>query len=113
MQPSDGTLQRWVIHAGERLNGVYEAADAAVVEAKVAHFDERGMRMAGTLRWLHVATSETAVYYATHAHRVQEAMNAAEILRPSKAVPFMTIGSPTGVTRTARAPCAMPTLCAN
>lgn len=80
IRPSDGTLQRWAVHAGDRLMGAYEAAGAAVRQAPVAHFDESGMRIGGTLHWLHVAASESAVYYTAHARRGQEAMDAAGIL---------------------------------
>lgn len=80
VQPSDGTLQRWVVQASERLNGAYAAAGAAVLAAEVAHFDESGMRVAGQLHWLHVATSETAICYTTQAHRGQAGMEAGGIL---------------------------------
>jgi transposase len=33
------------------------------LDAEVAHFDESGMRVGGKLNWLHVAVTETAVYY--------------------------------------------------
>jgi transposase len=78
--PSDGTLQRWVMEASERLVGAYEATRSAVLNAEVAHFDESGMRVGGVLHWLHVAASPSAVHYTTHPHRGQEAMEEAGIL---------------------------------
>ena len=48
--------------------------------AEVAHFDERGMRINGTLNWLHVAATGTAVHYTAHPKRGSETMNAAGIL---------------------------------
>jgi transposase len=80
IRPSDGTLQRWVIDASDRVNDAYVAAGTAVAQAVVAHFDESGMRIGGTLHWLHVATCERAVHYTAHAQRGQDAMDAAGIL---------------------------------
>lgn len=80
MAPSTGTLQRWVQAASERLTPAYQAAGTAVLHAPVAHFDESGMRIAGTLHWLHVATSTEAVYYTSHPHRGQAGIDAAGIL---------------------------------
>jgi transposase len=80
VRPSEGSLQRWIAQASERLMEAYTAAGNSIQAAEVGHFDESGMRVAGKLRWLHVAASETAVHYSTHEKRGQEAMEAAGIL---------------------------------
>jgi transposase len=66
--------------ASERLTPTDQAAGTAVLHAAVAHFDESGMRLAGTLHGLHVATRATAVYDTTHPHRGQAGMDAAGLL---------------------------------
>ena len=80
VSPSDGTLQSWVKQASERLAGEYEATRAAVLEAKVGHFDDSGRRVGGVLHWLHVGACERAVHDSTHPKRGQEAMDEAGIL---------------------------------
>lgn len=60
---------------------VFEASlKAYLIAAKVLHFDETGMRCEKKLRWVHVASSETATFYMIHAKRGQEAIDAGGIL---------------------------------
>lgn len=80
VQPSDGAVQNWILKAGRWLADDHAADRQSIREAAVAHFDESGMRVGGKLNWLHVAATETAVYYTVHAKRGQEAMDAAGIL---------------------------------
>lgn len=111
VRPSDWSVQQWIGKAGQLLARQYEAGRQAVAGAAVAHFDESGMRINGTLNWQHVAATGTAVYYTAHPKRGREAMDGAGILPGFKASPCMTTGSPTGFTRTARMRCATPTTC--
>jgi transposase len=80
VQPSDWSVQQWIVKAGQLLAPRYEAGRQAVAAAEVAHFDESGMRINGTLHWLHVAATGTAVHYTSHPKRGREAMDAADIL---------------------------------
>ena len=80
VQPSDWSVQQWIVKAGQLLTPRYEAGGRAVMDAEVAHFDESGMRIGGALNWLHVAATGTAVYYTSHPRRGREAMDEAGIL---------------------------------
>jgi transposase len=80
VRPSGWSVQQWIVKAGQWLAPQYEAGRQAVAGAAVAHFDESGMRINGTLNWLHVAATDTAVHYTAHPKRGREAMDAAGIL---------------------------------
>jgi transposase len=80
VRPSGGTLQNWVEDAALRLAAGHAAIGAAVAQADVACFDESGMRVGGTLNWLHVATTATAAHYSVHPLRGHGAMDAAGVL---------------------------------
>jgi len=68
----------------DALERAYELAEpvekqivARLSEAALAHFDETGVRVAGRLHWLHVASTETLTHLFVHKKRGAAALNAA------------------------------------
>ncbi|MGI9211727.1 MAG: IS66 family transposase, partial [Methylococcaceae bacterium] len=80
VQPSDGSIQKWIGQAAEALRPVYEATREALTVAEVVHFDESGVRIQGKTQWLHVAGTPLLAFYTVHAKRGLEAMTSANIL---------------------------------
>ncbi|MDD5036482.1 MAG: IS66 family transposase [Methylococcaceae bacterium] len=80
VQPSDGSIQKWIGQAAEILRPVYDATREALVAAEVVHFDESGVRVKGQTQWLHVAGNAEHAFYSIHPKRGVEAMTAAAIL---------------------------------
>jgi transposase len=51
-----------------------------ITKARVAHFDETGLRVAGKLHWMHSASTPTDVLLTVHARRGTKGMDAAGVL---------------------------------
>lgn len=80
IQISPGTLAAWVGEAGVALQGTADDIGSSLHTALVVHADESGLRVAGTLHWLHVAANETHTWYGVHPKRGMEAIAAHGIL---------------------------------
>jgi transposase len=73
-----------VLAAGEearnRLIPTVGKIGQAIQSAEVAHADETGMRVAGSLHWMHVLATTTLTWVACHAKRGRQAFDALGIL---------------------------------
>jgi transposase/uncharacterized coiled-coil protein SlyX len=77
---STGTVAAWTTRAAAGLAPFTAAARAALTGAEVLHADETGLRVAGRLHWLHVATSDRFTALFCHRRRGKEAIDAAGVL---------------------------------
>src|SRR3954467_3637211 len=77
---SVGTVAAWTSRAAAGLAPFTAAARAALTAAELVHVDETGLRVAGRLHWLHVATSARFTALFCHRQRGTEAIDAAGVL---------------------------------
>lgn len=75
-----GTLATTLSICARTLKPVHAAIQKALRQAKVAHFDETGMRVGGRLYWLHSASTPSLTHYFCHAKRGKEGADQAGIL---------------------------------
>jgi transposase len=75
-----GTLVNWIQQAARSLQPLEAQLVAALRRAPVLHNDETGVRRAGKLAWVHVASTRRLTHYAVHAKRGSEATDAIGIL---------------------------------
>ena len=77
---SEGTLASAQASAYTQLAPVEQAIGEAARRAAVAHVDESSIRIAGRLAWVHVFSTALWTYYAQHAKRGREAIDAIGLL---------------------------------
>jgi len=70
---SMGTLVEWVSQAATALAPVEARIKAALSQVPVLHNDETGVRQAGRLAWVHVASTTQLTHYGVHPKRGAEA----------------------------------------
>jgi transposase len=75
-----GTLTQTNGRAYQALIPVERAIMRALLQAAVVNVDESGLRVAGRLRWLHVACTPDLTFYGVHGKRGTEAMDALGVL---------------------------------
>jgi transposase len=78
--PSEGTLASAQQSAYITLEPVEQAIGAALQQAEVVHVDETGQRVAGRTEWVHVISTALLTFYAHHAKRGREAIEAIGLL---------------------------------
>jgi len=77
---STGTLQAIVAQGAAGLEPFLDDVRGQLADAAVVHFDETGARTAGSLHWVHEASSETLTLYRLHARRGKEGIDALGVL---------------------------------
>src|SRR3954452_13754248 len=77
---SVGTVAAWTHRAAAGLEPFTAAARRALTEAEVVHADETGLRVAGRLHWLHVASSARFTVLFCHRKGGKQAIVAAGVL---------------------------------
>src|SRR3954465_5189572 len=75
-----GTVAAWTHRAAAGLAPFTAAARAALSQAELLHADETGLRVAGRLHWLHVASSARFTGLFCHRKRGTEGIDAAGVL---------------------------------
>jgi len=78
--PAKGTLQTAVETCADGLVVVEEQIKEALIGADVLHNDETGVRVQGTLAWVHVTSTPQLTHYAAHPKRGSAAMTEIGIL---------------------------------
>jgi transposase len=79
-QLSEATVLKASEHLDACIAPATEAVKGLLRAAAVLHADESGLRVRGTLHWLHVVSTERLTSYEVHAKRGHAAMAAAGIL---------------------------------
>jgi transposase len=92
---SDATVLAINEEAWALLAPAVAAMGEALKTAPVAHTDETGMRVAGTIHWLHVLATSSLTWIGCHANRGRKAFDAFGILNEFVGTLTMMDGNPT------------------
>lgn len=71
---SEATVQAAVADTYRALAGFEVRVVDRIVQALIAHADETGLRVAGSLHWLHVVSTKTLTWYGVHKKRGGDAI---------------------------------------
>lgn len=77
---NESTALSNVERASQRLEGVEQQIKTRLLQSKVAHSDETGIRAVGGLHWLHVFSNQLWTYFFVHPRRGQIALRDAASL---------------------------------
>lgn len=77
---SEATVQAAIAAAYNALAGFEIRVADLIVQAPIAHPDETGLRVAGSLHWLHVVSTKTLTWYGVHKKRGSDAITHFNIL---------------------------------
>lgn len=77
---SEATVQSAVASASSALAGFQDKVADLIAESPVVHADETGLRVAGSLHWLHVASTKAFTWYGVHKNRGTDAIDHFAIL---------------------------------
>lgn len=77
---SEGTVAAMTERAAGGLGDFLDVVRERIANAEVAGFDETGLRVAGTLRWVHCARTDRDTLITCHPHRGIAGINAAGVL---------------------------------
>jgi hypothetical protein len=77
---SEGTVGAMTQRAADGLDEFLELVKQRIAEAEVAGFDETGLRVAGTLHWVHCARTGKYTVITCHRKRGREGIDDAGVL---------------------------------
>jgi transposase len=79
---NERTVENALEEGYDLAESVEEAIKAQLEKAEVAHFDETGIRVAGSLHWMHVASDAQYTYLFLHEKRGRRAMESSSSVLP-------------------------------
>nr|QNO46673.1 hypothetical protein GCLKPONB_00004 [Methanosarcinales archaeon ANME-2c ERB4] len=79
-RPTEGIILQANATCAENIKPANDAIKELLINSHVVNFDETGLRVEGTLNWLHVASTPNLTYYGVHPKRGKDAMDAIGIL---------------------------------
>jgi transposase len=77
---SEGTVASMTARAADGLDGFLTQVGDRIAQAEVAGFDETGLRVAGTLHWVHCARTGKYTLITCHPKRGRDGINDAGVL---------------------------------